>query len=70
MSLWGFLTICGVVAIICGAYETRLKTMRMTRAESKRIDDVGGRLDRLETRMANLETIILRAEDKREFEQL
>lgn len=76
MGLWGFLTICGVVAIICGVFEERIKSRakvmlgQQSQESDKKLEELIARMERLEQRMANIETITLDHEKGKPFERL
>lgn len=67
IGLWGFLTICGCIALLCEAYQTRIKVRSRNEKDQARNDELLARMEKLERRMANLETIVLETEKDREF---
>lgn len=77
-GLWLFLTICGVMGIITDFIGKMAKMkVEARKAQNEQSEQRGAenaailaRMEKLERRMANLETIVLDAEKKREYERL
>ena len=68
MNLWTAIVAIVVVATISEMYKARLKIRRHQTEGS--LDEIMRRLDRLEERIANLETLVLEREKHRKFEDL
>ena len=68
MSFWTAAVIIVAIVTFGGIYRSRMKTDTKTTSES--FHDLQGRLDRLEERMANLETLVLEKEKAKQFSDL
>ena len=68
MSFWTAAVIIVAIVTFGGIYSSRTKTGPKITNES--FHDLLGRLDRLEERMANLETLVLEKEKAKQFSDL
>ena len=68
MSFWTAAIIIVAIVTVGSVYQSRMKTL--TKITDKSFNDLHGRLDRLEERMANLETIVLEKEKAKQFSDL
>jgi hypothetical protein len=68
-AIFGFLAVAVIVDGIVKLYKIRLSTKTERRGNDAANTEMLARLEKLERRMANLETIVLDAEKKREFER-
>lgn len=69
MSFWTFCAFAVAVGVISEMYRARLKTKVKISQANQESEDIIGRLDRMEQRIANLETIVIDREKHREFDQ-
>jgi hypothetical protein len=68
MSFWTAAVIIVAIVTFGGVYRSRMKAGTTITDES--FNDLLGRLDRLEERMANLETLVLEKEKAKQFSDL
>ena len=68
MSFWTAAVIIVAIVTFGGVYRSRMKNG--TKITDERFHDLLRRLDRLEERMANLETLVLEKEKAKQFSDL
>jgi len=68
MGMWTFLTIICVAAIVAGVLEKWLKYNRQDTAGRQNSTETLDRLDAMERRLANLESICVEQERTRKFD--
>jgi hypothetical protein len=68
MSFWTAAVIIVAIVTFGGVYRSRMKTG--TKITDESFHDLLGRIDRLEERMANLETLVLEKEKAKQFSDL
>ena len=68
MNFWTAAVIIAAIVTFGGVYRSRMKAG--TKATDESLHDLLRRLDRLEERMANLETLVLEKEKAKQFSDL
>ncbi len=68
MSFWTAAVVIVAIVTFGGVYRSRMKAG--TKITDESFNDLIGRLDRLEERMANLETLVLEKEKAKQFSDL
>ena len=68
MSFWTAAVIIVAIVTFGGVYQSQMKTR--TKITDERFNELLDRLDRLEERMANLETLVLEKENAKQFSDL
>ena len=64
INLWTMIVAIVALGSISAMYQARLKALRPNPKDSKQISELADGLNRLETRMANVESIILDQEKR------
>ena len=65
MTMWMFLAICVVAPIVADLVHKRMKYRAQTQAGQQQWDELAARMQKLEERVGNLETIVIEM-DKRQ----
>ena len=68
MSFWTFVCICGVAGIIGDVYSKRLKYRETARQSKSDTEDLLARIERIERRLGNIESICIEHERTRKFD--
>ena len=69
MGFWEVILILGALAIFSEMYCARLKTRERVEQQGTQMDGLAERLDKIEARIANLETLVIDKHKHQQFEQ-
>ena len=64
MDLWTMIVVVVALCVGGGMYQARLKANRLNEGDEERIDELARSMDRIEVRMANVESIVLDQEKR------
>lgn len=69
MGFWEVILVLGVLAIVSEMYRARLKTRERVKQQGTQMDTLDARLEKMEARIANLETLVLEGQKHQEFDR-
>ncbi len=69
MGFWEVILILGALGIVSEMYRARLKTRERVKQQGTQMDGLAERLDRMEARIANLETLVIDQHKHQQFDR-
>jgi hypothetical protein len=70
MDMWSAIVLIVIAGLVFDAYETRMKARSFRTKHDETVGGLADRVSRLEERIANLETLVLEQDKRREFDAL
>jgi len=69
MGMWDMIVIVVGLGVVSEMYRARLKAKTRWREQGEYVEGLAGRLEKIERRLANLETLVLDREKRAAFEE-